>query len=385
MIVARRVRDQEEQQKKKQLKLLFKKVVRQVIINTQWVDEDNEGDQTNYTFTANAGRNMALLVRTKRKSGMLTAKDKSLIRTPNYLRTIADRNKLCSLFAGLRCFHNIPPKLRAGLVPCAKLMSINAGRTVIREGDDPHTVVFIVTGEIEMSKSNATKSKKPEGKIMFGPGDCIGDLEMTEECSRLHTFISRSQCELLALFEDDFKSVLKPYMKKVWIEKQKALKALDYFNFLDEEQLLNACKMSSLKQFKPLDTIYSQDKGTLTNVHFVLSGECVILQCLNLKVKKRNGKKVYELLDTMDETNLSADSDYDIKNKERQSAFSYISNDEENETEKKKFAKMKLKDIEKACAQSPLNLKYLIKSRSYVSHQVFILKLMKAILLMLDP
>lgn len=36
-------------------------------------------------------------------------------------------------------------------------MSINAGRTVIREGDDPHMVIFIVTGEIEMSKIKFTK------------------------------------------------------------------------------------------------------------------------------------------------------------------------------------------------------------------------------------
>jgi len=33
-------------------------------------------------------------------------------------------------------------------------MSMNAGRMIIREGDDPHTVIFIVTGEIEMSKAD---------------------------------------------------------------------------------------------------------------------------------------------------------------------------------------------------------------------------------------
>ncbi|XP_034486169.1 uncharacterized protein LOC117790733 [Drosophila innubila] len=348
----KRLRDAEETfKKKKQLKLLFKKVVRQVIINTQWLD-DNEDEQRSHPFSSSAKRNLSLLVRTKRKSELLTAKDKSLIRTPHYFRTISDRKKLCTLFAGLKCFQSIPPKLRARLVPFLQLMSINAGRMVIREGDVPHTVIFVVTGEIEMSKTKLIKISNKlvsEGKIMFGPGDCIGDLEMTEECNRIHTFITRSQCELLALFEDDFDSILRPYMKKIWIEKKKALKALDYFNFLDEEQILNACKMSSLRQFKPLDTIYSHDKGTLTNVHFVLSGECVVLQCLNVKVKHRNGKKVYELVDTLDEANISEDSDNDSKNKDSQSTL-HLSSDDDNEPDKKRFKKMKLKDIELACA-----------------------------------
>lgn len=49
-------------------------------------------------------------------------------------------------------------------------------------------------------------------------------------------------------------------------------------------QFLTACKLSQLRQYKPLDTIYSHDRGTLSNVYFILSGECVILQCLHIRV-----------------------------------------------------------------------------------------------------
>ncbi|XP_030381888.1 uncharacterized protein LOC115629547 [Scaptodrosophila lebanonensis] len=128
---------------------------------------------------------------------------------------------------------------------------------------------------------NITESKV---ETIFGPGDCIGDVEIVENCYRTHTFITTSHCELLIMFKHDFTPILKPFMDKLWDDKKKALKALDYFTFLDEEQVVSACRVGTLKQFEPLETIYSEDKGSLTNVHFVLSGECVILQCINMKL-----------------------------------------------------------------------------------------------------
>ncbi|XP_030564223.1 uncharacterized protein LOC115765011 isoform X2 [Drosophila novamexicana] len=278
-------------------------------------------------------------MRTKRKMGMLTAAEKSLIRTPHLVRTISDRKKLCILFAGLKCFFFIPPKLRARLVPAIKFLSLSSGRTIIRQGDLPLTIYFIVTGEVEMIKISGNKFSKKlvsKGEIIFGPGDCIGDVAMVEDCTRTHTFITTSQCELLVLFDNDFISILKPYMKKIWNEKKTALMALDYFDFLTEDQILKACKLCTLKQYKPLDTIYIHDKGTFTNVHFVLSGECVILQCLEMKVIIKNGRKIHMLVDQLEDTFLNFDSDFktgkhvakntsDTNNKSRNRTFEKIS------------------------------------------------------------
>lgn len=53
-----------------------------------------------------------------------------------------------------------------------------------------------------------------------------------------------------------------------------------------------------LKEFAPLETILHEDRGILGYVHFVISGTCMILQCLKLRVRKsfKTGKKTYELL-----------------------------------------------------------------------------------------
>lgn len=42
--------------------------------------------------------------------------------------------------------------------------------------------------------------------------------------------------------------------------------------------------LGNIKQFEPLQTIYGEDMGRLSNVFFVLSGNCIILQALKMKV-----------------------------------------------------------------------------------------------------
>lgn len=51
---------------------------------------------------------------------------------------------------------------------------------------------------------------------------------------------SAAQCELLVVFDDDFISILKPFMGKIWNEKKRAIRALDYFDFLNESQVSQA-------------------------------------------------------------------------------------------------------------------------------------------------
>ncbi|XP_062123937.1 uncharacterized protein LOC133837265 [Drosophila sulfurigaster albostrigata] len=343
------------EKKKLELKRRFKKVLRLIIINSQWLDSNKK--ESPYENIFNPKEDIRFLVRTTQKSDLFTATDKSLLRTPHSVRTADDRKRLYTVFANLKCFRDVPPILRFRLLPVINFMSVNSGRTIMQQGDVPHTVIFIVTGNIEMSTT-----KKSGGEIMFGPGDYIGDVELLEECDRIHTFRTKSQCELLAVDGDDFNCILSGYMKKVWLDKKRALKALDYFNFLNDDQILKTCKMSSLKQFKPLDTIYSHDKGTLTNVHFVLSGECVILQCLNMKVRKSKGKKIYELDDTVDET-ITEDSENEVKEKESKLPLG-IEISEAELKKKKSLGKLNLEQIELACGIIKVN----DKQRSILSH-----------------
>ncbi|EDW83988.2 uncharacterized protein Dwil_GK13387 [Drosophila willistoni] len=212
---------------------------------------------------------------------------------------------------------------------------------------------------IQRSYNKLFGKELDEVECLFGPGDCIGDVAKMENTIRSHTFVAATHCELLALLDYGM-PILEPFMKKLWTDKKRALKALDYFDFLNEDQIINACRFGSVRQFNPLDTIYSQDKGSLTNVHFVLSGECIILQCLNMKVTKKNGKKVFTLPDftqsdasllisktssfTQNRSRKSIDGDLNVHDLLKSSSSSEAEKDI-----KKMHRKMEVRDLDRLC------------------------------------
>ncbi|XP_017053249.1 uncharacterized protein LOC108096282 isoform X2 [Drosophila ficusphila] len=313
--------------------------------------------------TAEAKRIQALKIMFKK----VVRLDRALIRTPHVIRTIPERMKLCTLLAKLMCLSQFTPKMRARLVPLIRIMSVDAGRIIIRQSDIPITVFFVLTGEVHMLKED---DEQEEFKAVLGPGDMMGYVELLEGFDRKHTFRAATYCELLVLFDYDFFAILGPFMTKIWDEKKRALKALDYFDFLDDDQIIEACRFGKLKQFEPLQTIFCEDIGSTTNVHFVLSGECLILQCLNIKTSVKKGKKDFQLMPA-GEGNVSMmfkqgvrstyvnpnpktqnDSKIDIAELVQSSSSSSSSSSKENNpsrTLNRTMRKMKLRDIENIC------------------------------------
>ncbi|XP_017083563.2 uncharacterized protein LOC108116287 isoform X1 [Drosophila eugracilis] len=356
----RRQKNNAEAKRIQTLKGLFKKVVRMVSLNDPFKETDDDP-----RITSNVTRNLSTRVRARRKLGFLSTQEKSLIRIPHIIRTIPDRMKLCTLFARIPCFSRFSPKIRARLVPVIRLMSVDAGRNIIRQSDNPITVFFILTGEVHMIREENKREDEDALRGILGPGDMMGDVELLEGIKRSYTFKAATYCELLVLFDYDFKSVLGSYMTKTWDEKKRALKALDYFDFLDNEQIVEACRYGRLKQFEPLDTIFAEDIGSMTNVHFVLSGECLILQCLNMRATFKKGKKFYELLTTSEgdvsrlfkhgvRSTFSSPpksenaSKRDILELIESSSSSFKENGD-NTIKSRKMRKMQLRDIEKSC------------------------------------
>ncbi|XP_030379525.1 uncharacterized protein LOC115627828 isoform X2 [Scaptodrosophila lebanonensis] len=315
--MSKRTRDAEEGKKKQAAKARFKKLVRGVVLNRQWLS-----DPEDVGISLNAKKNVALLVRQKHQVGMLTIS-----------------------------------KVRARLVPVVKFQALGVDRVIMKEGDIPITIYFILTGEIEMKKQVFQKSTKSSDHVVeaiFGPGDCIGDVEMLERCPRRNTYTTLTQCELLVVYDNDYRKILEPFMKKQWEDKKTALAAVDYFDFLNKEQIINACKFGTLMQYEPLQTIYYEDKGSVSYVHFILSGECVILQCLNLMSVTRNGKKAFYLTDLPRDGSKMFESEASKTSLRSHTGVDLnallASSSEDNVTSKKApMRRMGLRDIEIAC------------------------------------
>ncbi|XP_023158482.1 uncharacterized protein LOC101458382 isoform X1 [Ceratitis capitata] len=344
--------------KKKMARLRFKNLVRSVTLNRIWLMDSGE-----QKLSLNVKKNINMLIRPQRKVGVLTMAEKTLLRTHHNLRSINDRKNLVNLLAGLTCFSRIPPKVRARLTPVIKLSFIGPGRKIIKEGDPPSTVYFILSGEVEIYRrvyDRATNAYVDKLESISGPGDCIGDIEMLEECLRRNTYISRNQVELLVLHEEDFNNILRPTMVRQWEERKTALLSLEYFKYLNHEQIITACKLGLIRQFDPLETICYEDKGHVSYVHFVISGECMILQCLKIKATTKKGGKSFELVDLSghEDVNLFQDSSVNeskidfFKNKTSFFDVNYEIMSEEDEKNKKGsrlFQKKDIKSIELSC------------------------------------
>ncbi|KAI9576329.1 uncharacterized protein LOC119642566 [Glossina fuscipes] len=293
-------RQEDELNRRKAARLRFQNLIRSVAWNRIWLVD--VGDQK---LSLNVKKNINMLVRTRRKIGLLTIAEKSLIRTHHSLRSNEERKSLVKLIAGLTCFSKISPKVRARLCKVIKFMVIGPGRTLIREGDPPSVVYFILTGEVEVRKKfydHIVGKWVNRIQMLIGPGECVGDVELIEGCLRTQTLTTTDVVELLVVFEEDFNAILRKEMTKHWNERKAALMCLDYFKSFTREQIIDTCKVSLVRQFEPLETIYYEDKGQASYVHFVISGECMILQCLKMRVTKKDKSKHYELIDIVNAT-----------------------------------------------------------------------------------
>lgn len=291
--MSKRNKEGDEVLRKKQAKLRFKRLVRVGLANYLWLSEVEDGG-----LTLNVKKNVAMLVRRKRKTGILTMAQKGLLATSHSSRTIEERKKLCTIVAGLGCFAQVPPIIRARLVPYLHFMQLAEGRVLVKEGDDPIWVYFVISGEIQMYRrvfNKVTRKYEAQLEAYIGPGDWIGDAELLDPDLRMRTFKAATNCEILLLEKNDFETLLMPHVKKVWIEKKKAIASLSYFKYMNDSQIVGASKLATIRQYDPLETIYPEEKDSTHHVHFVLSGECVLLQCLHMKVNSVMGEVKYEL------------------------------------------------------------------------------------------
>uniref|UniRef100_W8BHV8 Cyclic nucleotide-binding domain-containing protein 2 n=1 Tax=Ceratitis capitata TaxID=7213 RepID=W8BHV8_CERCA len=268
----------------------FKQLARSALINQQWLSELAEQQRTK------------VAVHRPKVTGILTNNEKNLLRKFSGFRTDSERLSLVNLMANLIVFSQIPPKLRARLAPYAYFIIIDPKRKIIEEGRQPATVYFVLNGDIAVTKKEWSSVKnKYIDKLEYicGPGEWLGEIEILENLKRRHTYTSKSEVELLALDRADFERILMPYVKEIWEEKKTAMRYLGYFSFFSNEQVISACQLATLQQFEPYETIYHENKGLQTFVCFVISGTCMILQCLRIKVSKNQNRKQFALTDVV--------------------------------------------------------------------------------------
>uniref|UniRef100_A0A182MZR1 Cyclic nucleotide-binding domain-containing protein n=1 Tax=Anopheles dirus TaxID=7168 RepID=A0A182MZR1_9DIPT len=76
-----------------------------------------------------------------------------------------------------------------------------------------------------------------------------------------------------------------------------ALARFSYFDRWSDEQRRDCCHRAQIRRFEPDQTVFVEGQAPVNYAHFVLSGECGLLQCLKLHRRRdrRTGARRYRL------------------------------------------------------------------------------------------
>ncbi|XP_055550192.1 cyclic nucleotide-binding domain-containing protein 2-like [Wyeomyia smithii] len=286
--------EEEKLRRRRLARYRFKSLIRLVICNNYWLSEIDDQE-----IGENARRNIAVIVRRKGRKGLLTLLEKAILNQPSEERTAEKRDKLAEVFRRLECLSRFPPEIREQLAKCAGYRYYNAGRTVLREGHEAHAMYFVLDGEITVSRLTWNPVYKRYDDIAYGvrvPGEMFGEISFLYGCPRTMTCATATDCELLCVSRDDFVRLLEPTLRLQWSRMQEAIQRFHYFDHWNEDQIRECCILAKVNHFKPHERITATETSTqFEYAYFVLSGQCMILQCLKVKKKMRGKRECYRL------------------------------------------------------------------------------------------
>ncbi|XP_055615342.1 rho GTPase-activating protein gacV-like [Toxorhynchites rutilus septentrionalis] len=106
-----------------------------------------------------------------------------------------------------------------------------------------------------------------------------------------------SDWELLNVSGKYFERLLGPTLRLQWQQTREAMKRFQFFDNWTDLQVSEMCILAKIKSYERQQNIY-MPKACAGNdyAYFVLSGECMILQCLKVLKKKRGKRVCYRLL-----------------------------------------------------------------------------------------
>uniref|UniRef100_A0A1Q3G5G3 Putative effector domain of the cap family of transcription factors n=1 Tax=Culex tarsalis TaxID=7177 RepID=A0A1Q3G5G3_CULTA len=292
---AKRKADEEKLRHRRMVRFRLRCLIRTVICNNYWLSELPKQE-----LGENTRRNIAIITRRKGRKGLLTIMEKAIMNQDAADRTPAQRAQLCAVFDKLDCLARFPAEAREELASCARYQYLDPGRMVLREGHEPHAVYFVLNGEITVSRLWWDPVYKRHVDVPCGvrvPGEMFGEIAFLYDCPRTATCTTATDTELLYVFREDFGRILEGTLRLQWELMQEAIRRFQYFDHWSEEQIRECCILAKVNRYEPQQQIAGADTGFNTEyAYFVLSGQCMILQCLKVKKKRRGQRDCFRLL-----------------------------------------------------------------------------------------
>uniref|UniRef100_A0A182MY57 Cyclic nucleotide-binding domain-containing protein n=1 Tax=Anopheles dirus TaxID=7168 RepID=A0A182MY57_9DIPT len=291
----------EEKVKRRRLaRFRFKRLVRVVICNRFWIAEIEDRELGN-----NVHRNVAVIDRQLTRTGTLTIIEKKILNSPPEERTDETRRVLGVVLRKIECLRDFSEEQINDVAGCATFQYVEPGRVILREGHRPDAVYFLASGEVVVSKLQWDGIYKTHHDVPCGtrvPGHMFGEIALLQDCPRTASCTAATDCELLCLHRADFDRILKRTLLERWRQLQLALARFDYFKYWTNDQVRarvtlipfhvvfrirpaqvrECCLLSRIVAFEPQQKLPLDVDDQYA--YFVLSGQCMILQCLTVAV-----------------------------------------------------------------------------------------------------
>ncbi|EZA54365.1 hypothetical protein DMN91_002348 [Ooceraea biroi] len=276
---------------------LFRSAVRRVLEYMEWITEEPVVEEITDDVTINI--RMALQKTTEKK--LLTLEDRSILLVNPSERSSTDKAYIHDLMRKLRAFPKYSEELKEQLAAVCVYQYLPAGRVIVRQGHKARNLYFIAHGEVELSKVTVDQLTGDEKVVDMGimqAGNMFGEVALLHTIPRTATVVTKTSVDLLLITEDDFDSILRYTLLKKWDVLRDALVHFNYFKLWDEETVRECCILSKLKDFKPNEVLLGDGKGMVNYVHFVLSGECRLIEHMLVHECPSYHGMQYELYDS---------------------------------------------------------------------------------------
>ncbi|XP_076182497.1 uncharacterized protein LOC143154337 isoform X2 [Ptiloglossa arizonensis] len=238
-----------------------------------------------------------------RKSLLPIIKDRSILLTPPWNRTSIEKKYLLELFKKFRIFRKYPDKLKNYIAGICQYQYVQPGRVIVQQGRIADNLYFIIEGEVTSSKMVTDRWTGESKEINMGiltTGDIFGETALLHNVLRVATVISKTNVDLLLIPREDFDKILRPYLSKEWDVLQDALVHFDYFKSWDAETIRECCILSRIENFQPDEVLLGDGKGMINYAHFILDGECRLIEHMIVRERIFANKVRYKLYEPRD-------------------------------------------------------------------------------------
>ncbi|XP_076631746.1 uncharacterized protein LOC143346931 isoform X1 [Colletes latitarsis] len=278
---------------------LFRAAVRLVLEYIEWLTEEPAIDE----IVDDVAINIRMAQEKKVEKKKLTLEDRSVLLMEPDCRTSTEKTYIFELFNKFRAFQKYPDHLRKSLAGVCMYQYLRPDRVIVRQNREADNLYFIIQGEIGVSRIVTDRWTGESKEIDMGTltaGDIFGEIALLHTIPRTATAVSKSTVDCLLISRDNFDDILRHHLTKEWDVLQDALVHFNYFKSWDAETIRECCILSRMKDFQPDEVLLGDGKGMVNYVHFLMDGECHLIEHILVREEISNNKVHYELYDPKD-------------------------------------------------------------------------------------